>query len=94
MGWAKRTKHQGPGMRITTAGFPVRVWSQADMARELTEVFHIGRRVRRTKGELLHKPSGHGKGKWQNTRTLVAYKAKAKRRKAIASQSRAVNRAA
>lgn len=44
------------------------------------------------KPKLLHKPSGHGKGKWHCTRTLIAYKFKARRRRLIANESRRRNR--
>jgi hypothetical protein len=48
----------------------------------------------RFKQQLGHVPSGFGKGKWQNTRTLWAYKVKARRKRQTAAASRRRNRAA
>jgi hypothetical protein len=97
MGWAARTQHKGPGMHNTRTGYARRskVWSQQDMARALNDAFKLGQPVkRREPGELLHKPSGHGKGKWHSVRTLRAYKAASKVARQVAAASRAINRAA
>ena len=40
----------------------------------------------------MAKLSGHGKGKWQNKRTLGDYRAKRERLNKIAAQSRRTNR--
>ena len=48
----------------------------------------------RSRTQLAHKPSGHGKGKWQNIKTLWAYKTAARKRRNTAEASRRRNRVA
>lgn len=96
MGWAARTNYRGPGMHNTRTGRArrFRAWTHRQMASALNSEFKIGVTVTRTRGELLHRPSGHGKGKWQSVRTLRAYKVASKLRRQVSSAARAVNRAA
>ncbi len=47
----------------------------------------------RDKKKLAHRPSGHGKGKWQSRTTLWAYKRLSRRKRIIAADSRRENRA-
>lgn len=47
----------------------------------------------RSKKELAHKPSGHGKGKWQSRSSLWLYKRLSRRKRIIAAHSRRVNAA-
>lgn len=42
--------------------------------------------------ERLHKPNGHGKGKWHDNRTLWAYKLQRRAARKVATASRARNR--
>jgi hypothetical protein len=84
-------------MHNTRTGYARRfkVWSQQDMARALNAEFKLDQpRLPRERGELLHLPSGHGKGKWHSVRTLRAYKAASKSRRQVASAARAANRSA
>lgn len=46
----------------------------------------------RAKRVRLHKPSGHGKGKWQNMNTLERYIAKRNRMNKLAKEARKRNR--
>lgn len=48
----------------------------------------------RSKYQMAHKPSGHGKGKWHSRTSLWAYKRHARRRRLMADASRRRNRAA
>lgn len=47
----------------------------------------------KSRKQLLHKPSGHGKGKWHSRTSLWAYKRLTRRKNQIASASRQRNRA-
>lgn len=95
MGWAARTKHNGPGMHDTRRQRFPRLWGQRDVASALNNEFGIGqRRDKRQKGDLLHVPSESGTGRWHSLRTLRASKAKAKRLREMAAEARALNRAA
>lgn len=49
-------------------------------------------RRKRSKAELAHNPSGHGKGRWHNKKTLWASRMARRKRNAVASASRARNR--
>lgn len=53
----------------------------------------VGRRLR-SKRQLAHKPSGHGKGRWHSRTTLWASKRKDRRKRLIANESRRRNRTA
>ena len=50
----------------------------------------ISKRLRSAR-DLAHMPSGRGKGKWHNRKTLWAYKCLTRRRRKIASASRRRN---
>lgn len=48
----------------------------------------------RSRYQMAHKPSGHGKGKWHSRTSLWAYKRLSRRKRLIAAASRRANRAA
>lgn len=47
----------------------------------------------KSKTQLAHKPSGHGKGRWHSRTSLWASKRKDRRKRLIANASRRRNRA-
>lgn len=47
----------------------------------------------RSKKDLAHKPSGHGKGRWHSRTSLWLSKRKDRRKRIIAAKSRRANRA-
>jgi len=46
----------------------------------------------RSKKDIVHKPSGFGKGKWHDLKSLWTYKRAARTARKVASASRARNR--
>lgn len=48
----------------------------------------------RSRYQMAHKPSGHGKGKWHSRTSLWAYKRLSRRKRLIAAASRRANRSA
>lgn len=54
----------------------------------------LGKALRlRSKKQMAHKPSGHGKGRWHSRTTLWKSKRKDRRKRLIANKSRRLNRA-
>lgn len=54
----------------------------------------FGKSRRWSRDRMRHRVSGRGKGKWQSRKTLIAYKAKARRIRKTADESRRRNRVA